>query len=425
MIKFKKKVLDNGLRVIVVPMENTKASTLMVLVGVGSRYETKNINGISHFLEHLFFKGTKNRPKLGQISHELDKIGAAHNAFTSKEITGFWVKSAAKDFDIGLDVVSDILLEPLFKEEEIETERGVILQEINMYEDEPRRKVWEILENVLYGGQPIGRDIIGTSEIIKKIKREEIVDYRAKNYLAGNMIVVVAGDVDQKKTFDKIEKHFKKIKKGKNKNYQKEKTFQKTSQIKVINKELDQTHLALGVRAYDMYDKKKHTLNMLGVILGGNCSSRLYMEIREKLGLAYYVFAGGDQYMDCGYLGIGVGVAHDKLDITVNKIGEIFKSLKQKGVSKKELEHAKSFLRGQMALGLETSDEIANFCAGRELFYNEIIQPEEVLKRIEKVTQNDILKVAQDIFNPNKLNTAIISAQDNIDEKKLCKKIMS
>ena len=399
------------------PMENTEAATFMTLVGVGSRYETKNISGISHFLEHMFFKGTKSRPKLGQVHQDLDKIGATHNAFTSKETTGFWVKSSAKDFGVGLDIVSDILLEPLFKKEEIEKERGVILQEISMYEDEPRRKVWEVLENVLYGDNPIGWDIAGEKESVNKIRRKNILDYRTKNYLSKNMIVVAAGNIDVEKVFGEIEKRFNKIGKGKNKPAKKIKIAQKSARVKVINKDSDQAHLALAFRAYNMFDEKRYALNLLAVMLGGNASSRLFMEIREKLGLAYYVFAFGDQCTDCGYLGMGAGVAHDKVEETLKKMGEISRLLKRRGISKNELKFAKSFLRGQMSLALETSDDIASFCANQELFYNKVLQPEKVLERIEKISQNDILKVAKEAFNPNRMSVAIIGKHEDFAKK--------
>ncbi|MFH1979222.1 MAG: pitrilysin family protein [Patescibacteria group bacterium] len=423
MINYKKKVSKNGLRVIVAPMESTQAVTLMVLVGVGSRYETKNINGISHFLEHLFFKGTKSRPKLGQVHKDLDRIGATHNAFTSKETTGFWVKSSAKDFDTSLDIVSDILLEPLFDKDEIEKERGVILQEISMYEDEPRRKVWEVLENTMYGDQPVGWDIAGTVETVSNIKRKDITDYKKNNYLARNMIVVVAGNVDEG-AFEKVEKHFSKISLGKNKSAKKVVFSQTTAFAKILQKDSDQTHLAIGLKGYDMFDEKRFATDILAVMLGGNTSSRLFMEIREKLGLAYYVGAMNDMYSDCGYIGIGAGIAHEQLGKTVEKIGEILSSLKTKGVSKSELDFAKGFLRGQLALKMETSDEVAGFCAGQELFYKKIEQPESFLKKIEKVTQNDILRVTRDIFRNNKINVAVIGAQEDLTEKELCKKIL-
>lgn len=419
MIQFKKKVLSNGLRVISAPMENTDAVTFLVLVGVGSRYETKNINGISHFLEHLFFKGTKSRPKPGQVFKDLDKIGATYNAFTSKETTGFWVKSATDDFDVGLDIVSDILLEPLFKKEEIDRERGVILQEINMYEDEPRRRVWDMLENVMYGDQPIGWDIAGKKEIVAKIKRSDIVNYKNNNYLSKNMVVAVAGNIDPQVVFEKIEKRFKKIKKGKNKASKGAVVFQKKPSVEILSKDCDQTHLAMGIRGYDIHDSRRHALNLLSIILGGNMSSKLFTEIREKLGLAYYVHAYNDQYSDCGYLGIGTGIGHLELEKVFGKIMEIINSLKKKGFSKKDINFAKSFLRGQTALQLESSDEIANYCAGQELFYKKITQPEETLKKIEKVTQHDILKVAKDIFRSGRMNMAIIGAQEDSAKKEL------
>ncbi|MBU4224154.1 insulinase family protein, partial [Patescibacteria group bacterium] len=225
MIHFEKKVLNNGLRVFAAPMKNTEAVTLLVLVGVGSRHETKKINGISHFLEHLFFKGTKNRPKAGEVFKELDRMGASYNAFTSKENTEFWVKSSVGDFDESLDIVSDILQESIFKEEEIEKERGVILQEISMYEDEPRKKVLDVIENVIYGDQPVGWDIIGTKENVRVIRRADIIDFKLKNYFSKNIVVVVAGGIDEKIIFQKVEKAFDRLDNGKNKSYKKTLVF--------------------------------------------------------------------------------------------------------------------------------------------------------------------------------------------------------
>jgi len=426
MINFKKKVLSNGLRVVLAPMENTEAATLSVLVGAGSRYETKNINGVSHFLEHLFFKGTKSRPKPGQVFKDLDKIGAAYNAFTSKESTGFWVKSATEDFDIGLDIVSDILLEPLFKPEEIEKERGVILQEINMIEDDPMRKVWDIFENVFYGDQPIGWDIAGNKETIMSINRKNIIGYRNKNYLSKNMVVAAAGKINQAEVFKKIEKVFGRIKKGKNSGRKDAKIFQRKPEVKILNKDSDQSHLAMGFHAYDMYDEKMYALNLLSVILGGNFSSKLMMEIREKLGLAYYVFSFGDQNTDCGSIGMGAGVGHDNLEKTVKKIFEVISKIKSNGVSKSDLSDGKSFIRGQRVLKMESSSEIASFCSGRELFYKKILQPEELDKKFEKVSQNDILKVANEVFRPGRFNMAVIGKHDDgLEKEKFCRNLFA
>jgi len=426
MINFEKKVLDNGLRVVLAPMNNTEAVTLLVLVGVGSRYETEKINGVSHFLEHMFFKGTKSRPEPGQVHKDLDKIGADHNAFTTKEATGFWVKTSAKDFDVALDVVSDILLEPLFKEEEVEKERNVIFQEIDMYEDNPRRKVQENLENIFFGDQPVGWDIAGSKKSVASIKREDIIHYEAENYLSENMTVVAAGNFDKEKVFAKINLAFSPVKKGKNKNFVKAKIFQKETQVKILNKETDQTHLALALRAYDMYDEKRYALDLLSTLLGGNSSSRLFSEIREKLGLAYYVYSWSDQLRDCGYLGMAAGVPHDKLSAVVENIASICSKIKKGDISSSDLDSAKSYLRGQTALRFEASDEIAHFVAGQELFYNEIKQPSDILKKIEAVGKEDVLKIAEELFRPEKLNLSVIGRHKGGEKTdKLYKKILA
>lgn len=426
MIEFEKKVLGNGLRVVLAPMKNTEAVTLLVLVGVGSRHETKNISGVSHFLEHMFFKGTKSRPKPGQVFRDLDKIGAAYNAFTKKSVTGFWVKTSSKDFDVGLDVVSDILLEPLFKKEEIEKERGVILQEINMHEDEPRSKVWEDLYNVLYGNQPLGRSIIGAKETVLAIGRKDIIDHRSKNYLSKNIVVALAGDFESKDVFKKAERVFGKIKSGKNQIAQKVKISQKDPRVKIVNKASDQTHLLLASRAYGCFSERRYALSLLNVILGGNISSRLFSEIREKLGLAYYVFSNDVYFKDTGFIGIGAGIGHENMEKCVEKILEVLSKLKNKGISIRELKEAKSFTRGRMALNMETSDAVADYCAEEEIFYKKIEQPEEYLEKIEKVSQNDILRVTRDVFVSGKINLAVIGAHEDAKKKEeFYKKLLS
>ncbi len=408
------------------PMENTETAMLLVLVGTGSRYEDRNINGISHFLEHLFFKGTKSRPSPGQVAAVLDKIGALFNAFTSKEFTGFWVKTASADFDIGLDVVSDILLEPIFKKEEIEKERGVIFQEKNMKEDIPQARAGEILENVLYGDAPLGWDIIGTENSIGKIKKEQITGYLKEHYVGSNTVVIAAGNIDANKTFSKLGKAFRLMPKGKIKPKKEASDFQKNFQIKLVEKKTDQMHLAMGLRAYNMFDEKKYALNLLSVILGGNMSSRLFMEIREKLGLAYYVGSSGEQYTDVGYLNIGAGVPHDSLPKILEKITEIIRKIKEKGILEKELKDAKSFARGRFALSLESSDEVAMFLGEQELLLRKILQPEEILKKIEKVSRNDIMKAGTDVFNSSKSNLVAIGQHQDIKAKEqLYKKIFN
>jgi predicted Zn-dependent peptidase len=417
MFNVEKKVLDNGLRVVLVPMENSEAVTIQILVNVGSNNETKEINGISHFLEHLFFKGTKNRPNPGDIHKELDRIGASHNAFTTKELTGFWVKSSVKDFDISFDIISDLFLNPLFNEEEIEKERGVILQEINMYEDMPQQKVLRSLIGVMYGDQSMGWETLGTKKSVGKIHKKDILKYRNSNYTLSDSMIIVSGGIDKYSAFEKIKSAFSETKKENGDNKFKFSDYQLEPKVKIFNKKIDQSHFILGIKAFDMFDEKRYIISVLSTILGEKSSSRLFMEIREKLGLAYYVGSMTWLLSKTGIFFIRAGVSHDNLEKTVNKIMEIVGDLKSNGVTEKELKDAKSFLRGQTALSLETSDQVADFFGEQELFYGKIMQPEEILEKIEKVTQDDILKIAQEIFKPEKISMAVIGSHPDFSQK--------
>lgn len=398
---------------ILAPMENSTAVTVLALIGSGSKNETKELNGISHFIEHTIFKGTKNRPNPGDIHGELDRIGASHNAFTGSELTGYWIKTAVKDFDLSLDIISDMIKNPLFKEEELEKEKGVILQEINMIEDDPSHKVLYKLLGTIYGDQPAGRDVSGTKESVSSIKREDISKYLEENYVPSNITIIVSGGIKKEESFKKIEKIFGKLKRNEIKDRKQTIVEQKNPQVNIIKKETDQSHLAIGILAYDMFDERRYALNLLSTILGGNLSSRLSTEIREKLGLAYYIGSGIFEQTDTGLLIVKAGVAHDKLERVSKKIYEIFADLKKNGVTKKELNDAKSNIRGQMALSFETTDQVAEFYGEQEVFHKKLETPDDILKKIEKVSQSDILKVARDIFRPEKISMAVIGRHDN------------
>lgn len=408
-MQFQKKTFKNGLRTIVAPMKDTQAMTLWVLFGTGSKYESKKVNGISHFLEHLFFKGTKHRPKAGQVNRELDQLGAQSNAFTSKEFTGYYVKAASKHFDVALDIVSDILIEPLFKKEEIEKERGVILQEISMYEDDPRRQSFELFEELLYGDQPAGWDTAGYPDTVKNITRDDIVNYKNSHYLTSNAVVTVAGNVDAERAFKKIEKAFKNMPQGKKLEKLKVAEVQRQPQVKFKKKDVDQTHMRLGVRGYDMFDERRYAMTVLQTILGGNWSSRLWNELREKRGLTYYVRAFQENYTDTGYLMAAAGVPHEKFPEATEKMVEVFKDVLKKGVTDAEIKFAKEYLRGSMALAFESTDEIATFLSSQEIFYNKIMTPEDVLNKLEKVKKAEINSVIKDIFTKDKINLAAIT----------------
>ncbi len=403
-----KTTLPNGMRVITVPMHDTKSLTLLVLFGTGSKYETRSTSGISHFLEHLFFKGTKRRPRPGQVHQELDDVGAEHNAFTSKELTGYWVKVDSRRFDLALDIVSDILLDPLFDAKEIEKERGVILQEMSMYMDSPMRRVHEVFESLLYGDQPAGWETIGTKEIISSLKRTDFAKYRESQYVGSNAVVIVAGNFVEDTASKRIHQVFSKIKKGSPKPKLKVREAQKNSQVSIEYKDTDQSHVVIGVRGYTMFDEDRYAASLLATILGGKTSSRLFREIREKRGLAYALMADAEHYTDSGYLSVYVGTPHDKLKEVVRRVVEAFGKIRDEGVSERELARAKDFYRGHLAIGLESSDEVASFFGTQELFKKTLMAPEAVMERIQAVTTKDLQRATDFMFRLEKLNVAII-----------------
>lgn len=403
-----KTTLKNGMRVITVPMKDTKSLTLLALFGTGSRYETKKTNGVSHFLEHLFFKGTKSRPCPGDISQALDDVGAEHNAFTAKEYTGYWVKVASRHFPLALDIVSDILLEPLFKQEEIDKERGVIFQEMNMYLDTPRRHVHDIFESLLYGDEALGWEIIGTSQSLRGLGRKDILTYRKSQYVGSNAVLVIAGAFREEEAIERATGAFLSLPTGNAKSCVSARGKQTQRAIRLEYKKSDQTHLVIGARAYSMFDDHRYAAMLLATMLGGKTSSRLFQEIREKRGLAYTVSAATEQFVDTGYFSVYAGVPHAKAKEVVRRIRDEFRSVCSKGVSPRELQRAKAFWRGQFAISLESSDEIASFYGGRELFYKEIISPDELMEKVERVRVDDIHNAARYIFQQQLLNLAVI-----------------
>ncbi len=404
----KKTTLENGLRIITIPNKGSLTITVLILVETGSKYETKEINGISHFLEHMCFKGTKKRPKSINITSELDGIGASYNAFTSMEYTGYYAKAKNEHFDKILDVVSDIYLNQLFEQKEIKKERGVIIEEINMYEDLPMRRVQEIFTSLLYGDQPAGWSIAGEKEVIKTLRQKDFIDYHKQHYLAQSSIIVIAGDFKEDKTLKKIKRIFSSIKTGKK--TPKIKTFESQNKPGVMlkTKQTDQSHLVLGVRTYDILDPRRYALSLLSEILGGGMSSRLFQKIREEMGAAYYVRAESDLYTDHGFLSASAGVEHGKIKKVIEAILKEFKKISQKIVGEKELKRAKEHLIGNFIMGLETSDEIAGFYGSQELLTKKIMRIEKVVKKVREVKIGQIQSVAKDVFQNKKLNLAAI-----------------
>jgi predicted Zn-dependent peptidase len=405
---YEKKVLKNGLRVVLAPMAEATTVTVLIMTATGSRYETRKENGLSHFLEHMFFKGTTKRPTALSISEELDGVGGDYNAYTGKDRTAYYAKVDKKHSDMALDIVSDIFLHSTLPQEEIDRERGPILQELNMYEDTPTRHIGDIFEGLLYGDHPLGWEIIGTKENIKNFKRADFIKYWKRAYGAGNVVVGVAGNFDTKEVVQYIEREFGDLEQGKNPERKLMKEKQKTPQTLVRFKKTDQSHFLLGVRTFDLFHADRYVLAVLSTLLGGGMSSRLFMAVRERRGLAYSVHTGTDAYHDAGYLATQCGVEHANLEETIRVILDEYRRIATEPVEAKELNKAKEYIKGGMAMHLESSDEVVEYLVNQEILRREIVLPEEQMARIDAVTSEDILRVAQAIFRPERLDLAIL-----------------
>lgn len=405
---FKKITFNNGLRVILAPQKNTQAVTILILVATGSKYETKEENGISHFLEHMYFKGTKKRPSSLAVAETLDRVGGIYNAFTGQEFTGYFAKVAVPHFELALDWVSDIFLNSLLPEKEIEKEKKVIIEEINMYYDHPMSYIGILWPKLLYGDQPAGWEIAGTKETVSKMTREKLLNYMKTQYVASNTIVSVAGNINEKKVLSQIKKYFFKISNKKPKSKPPVIEKQTRPQILIDFRKTEQTHLALGVRGYNLFHPQRYTQEILGVILGGMMSSRLFEEIRTKLGIAYYVKTEVETNPDTGFLVTFAGIDNQNVEVAIKKILQEYKKISQKKVGSKELKKAKDYLKGKMTLLLESSDAQASFYAEQEVLEGKILTPREIFEKIDRISATDIMKVAKEIFRPERLNLALI-----------------
>lgn len=418
-MKYSRKVLDNGLRVLTIPMPSFESATVLVMVGAGSRYETKEISGISHFLEHMAFKGTQKRPNAMEISSVIDGMGGEWNAFTSKEYTGFYIKSAKDRIETSFDILSDILLNSKFDPVEIQKETGVIIEELNLYEDTPSRKLGDIYEFLLFGDTPMGWDIGGEKEVIKKITRDDFLKYMGSLYSADNITVVVAGGVTEKESVDLTEKYFSAMKKFPTIKPAPVSIAQTRPEVLLKNKQTEQIHVAIGVRTVSLKSDKRYPLSVLSAILGGGMSSRLFHEVREKRGLAYYVRSSSDEYSDAGSLISTAGIDPKRVEDAIKVIVDEYAKIKSGSMKleQKELSKAKEFLKGHLVLDLEDSRSVAVYYASQELLEDKIENPDMVLDKIDAVTIDEVEQVGREFFKNEGLNLALIGKFD--DRQKL------
>jgi predicted Zn-dependent peptidase len=392
---FERQSLSNGLRVLTAPMSHAQSVSCVVMLAVGSRYETAETNGIAHFAEHMFFKGTERRPTARDIAGEIDSIGGEFNAFTGKEYTGYYVRCAAETRDTALDVLVDMLRNSSFDPEEIEREKGVIIEEMNMYFDTPRDFIGGVYESLLYGDQPLGWDIIGRKETVRGATRETFTDYLDQWYRPSRMVVGVGGQIGDGLP-ERLEELLGDLE-PRETGAPAQVSSNGGGRVKVHTKASDQAHLVLGVRSRPLTDPDRYVLQLLATVLGGGMSSRLFTEVRERRGLAYYVFGTNHSYTDAGSLYAQSGVDINRIDDAVTTIVEQFKLLAEEEVPADELEKARNFSKGRFVLQLESPHGTIMFGLRREVLEGRAEEPQTVLDALDAVTAADLQRVAQAI----------------------------
>ena len=384
-------------------MPHLDSVTTYIAVGAGSRYETKRINGVSHFLEHMFFKGSRKYPTAEIISTLIDGIGAVNNAATSKEYTNYWIKSSAKHLELSMDIISSMIKEPLFQEEEIEREKGVIIEEIRMRRDNPSIHIWDLYEMLQFDkNQPFGFDTAGEEKIITSLKREDFIEYVDSLYSPKNMVLVLAGKLPNNVN-KLVEKYFLDLpERSSHKSTPYKKPRQNKPKIAVAFRKNDQANLVLGMESYDRYNPKKYAALVLGTILGSGMSSRLFIQVRERRGLAYGVSAGSDFYIDTGAFSVFAGLKLEKVEEGLQVIiAELERCVTEK-VTVEELKKAKEMSRGRLALSMESTNYLAGTFGLMYVLDRKIETPEEYLEKIDKVTLEDVQEVAKEIFQKSK-----------------------
>ncbi len=426
MINFELTQLKNGLRVITAPLHDTKAVTVLIMAAVGSRYESDNQAGISHFMEHMFFKGTLKRPTPLAISTELDGLGASFNAFTAEEYTGYFVSTSANHFDQAFDIISDMLINGQFRPKELEREKGVIEEEINMYQDIPQAVVEQEHKKLVFGNNPLGRPIAGYKTTVNSFKRQDFINYKEIFYTPSNLVVVVAGNPKfggRRHDWLKSIKATFNLKDRPSRSCQRAAYARSNQRVSIKTRPSDQAHFILSVPCFGHTDPRKPILKVMVNLLGGMMSSRLFTQVREKRGLAYYISAGLDSFSDTGLLYARAGVRlkglEQALQITTLELAKLSREL----VGPKELAKSIHNLEGSLYLGLEDSMAIASYLAKEALFQPKIRQPEQLIEQFSSVKAKQIKDLMANLFDPKKLRLSLVGPFSLADQTRLEKAI--
>ncbi len=406
MLMYNKAVLDNGLRVITSTMPHSRSVCLAIFVGAGSCYESKEEAGISHFAEHLFFKGTERRPTSKEITQDIEGVGGIINGGTDKEVTVFWCKVASSHFPIALDVLSDLLLNSRFDNKEIERERQVINEEINMNLDIPQQRVDMLIDELLWPDQPLGREVTGYKETVSSITREQLLNYVARRYMPNNTVLSIAGNIQHEEATAKIKPMFDKWAAGELLSGYITNDKQTEARLRIEPKDIEQAHLCLAVHGFSHSHPQRFTLDLLNTVLGGGMSSRLFMEIREHKGLAYDIHSYTEHFLKSGSFGIYAGVDPKKVEIALAAILEEVSKIQQ-GITASELTRAKELSKGRLYLRFEDSQNVALWYGGQEILTQQILDIDDVISIVDAITLGELKEVAEEILTDSGLNLAV------------------
>lgn len=403
-------------------MRERESAAVAVWVRVGGRYEPKRISGISHFLEHMLFKGTRRRSSR-EIKKEVEGVGGMLNAFTAEEATCYFAKLPADRFSRAVDVLSDMVKEASLSAKELERERPVILEEIKMYRDQPSQYVHELMGELLWPDQPLGRSLAGIPETVASIRREAMMGYKKKYYQPQNILISVSGPVSHAQVMELAQKFFSSSNGGTHSHFEAARTYQKKPRFHFVEKETEQTHLVVGFHGCSRRDPRRYALGLLNIILGANMSSRLFEEVRERRGLAYEIKSGVGHYQDTGSITISAGVENRKAALAIRVVLQELGKLTHKPVPAEELRRAKDYFIGQFLMGLEDTLDHLLWVGEKVLYLEEVPDREEITRQIEKVKAQDIQKVARQIFDTAHLNLTLIGPLKEKEQEKIKRSI--
>ncbi|MEG6615708.1 pitrilysin family protein [Peptococcaceae bacterium 1198_IL3148] len=407
---YQKTTLDNGVRILSEEIPHVRSISTGIWVNVGSRDENDENSGISHFIEHMMFKGTHKRtPK--QIAEELDAVGGQLNAFTTKEYTCYHTKVLDEHFDLSVDLLSDMLFNSKFSQEDIDREKNVIIEEIKMYEDAPDELVHDIFTKTMWQGHPLGRPIIGTAEIINSVNRDHLIDFYQKHYTPNKMVISVAGNIKHDKVVDKLAPIFGRLKADDTP--RQSKVPKGVSGLACNNKGTEQVHMIIGVPGYHIEHKDIYVLQIMNTVLGGGLSSRLFQEIREQRGLVYSVYSYHSSYQDAGILGIYAGLSKENVNQALELVLKEIKDIARNGITPEELKRVKDQLKGGLLLSLENVNSRMSRLGKSELYMGKVLHPNEIVERVYKVTNEDIQRVAGDLFKGDQFTMAAIGSWED------------